>query len=250
VQFAYLFSGEAARTMHFEEYRLYARRGFGELLTVSVMTLLLIAGLRAVAWRPEWVSRTSASGRRNATLFNALATTMIGLTLVMLLSAFQRMLLWESVEFYINTGTRLYVRWFIVWLAVAFAWLAGTLWLRPERFAIGGFVAGLGFLASMNLQNPDADVARYNLARRDELSSRYVTLLSDDAVPALAAALASPEQAAALPAEVRGRITDDMRHRLDRYERAPSAWHQWPSAHLGRHRAHRALLELRARGIL
>ena len=253
VQFAYLFSGEAARTMHFEEYRLYARRGFGELLAVSVMTLLLIAGLRSVAWRPEWESRLSRYGRRNARLFNALATAMIGLTLVMLLSAFQRMLLWESVEFYINTATRLYVRWFIVWLAVAFVWLAGTLWLRPNRFAIGGFVAGLGFLVSMNLQDPDADVARYNLARRDELASRYVSLLSDDAVPVLAAALTSPEQAATLPPDIRDRVIGDLRHRLNRYERTPAkqtTWQHWPGAHLGRANAHRALLELRARGVL
>ena len=250
VQFAYLFSGEAARTMHFEEYRDYARRGFGELLAVSVMTLLLIAGMRAVAWRPEWTSRINAAGRRNARLFNALATTMIGLTLVMLLSAFQRMLLWESVDFYINTGTRLYVRWFIVWLAVAFVWMAGTLWLRPNRFAIGGFVACLGFLVTMNLQDPDADVARYNLARQDELSSRYIALLSDDAVPALAVALASPERSAALPPDVRQRITADLGGRLVRYERSQLGWQHWPSAHLGRSRAHQALLALRVQGLI
>ena len=250
VQFAYLFSGEASRTMHFEDYRVYARRGFGELLAVSVMTLLLIAGMRAVAWRPEWRSRVNPAGRRNARLFSALATTMIALTLVMLLSAFQRMLLWESVEFYINTGTRLYVRWFIVWLAAAFVWLAATLWLRPDRFAIGGFVAGLGFLVTMNLQDPDADVARYNLARKDELSSRYIALLSDDAVPTLAAALAIPDQSAALPPEVRHRVTDDLGGRLVRYERSPSGWEHWPSAHLGRSRAHEALLSLRSRGLI
>ncbi|HET7769386.1 MAG TPA: DUF4173 domain-containing protein [Chloroflexota bacterium] len=250
VQFAYLFSGEAARTMHFEQYRLYARRGFGELLAVSVMTLLLIASLRAVAWRPEWTSRFSVHSRRDARLFNALATTMIALTLVMLLSAFQRMLQWESVEFYINTATRLYVRWFIVWLAVAFAWMAGTLWLRPDRFAIGGFVAGLGFLVSMNLQDPDADVARFNLARQDELSARYVTLLSDDAVAALAAALASPEQSSALPPDVRARIAAHLDYRLSAYERAPSGWEHWPSAHLGRARARGALLTLRQKGLI
>ena len=250
VQFAYLFSGEAARTMHFEEYRLYARRGFGELLAVSVMTLLLIASLRAVAWRPEWTSRFSVRGRRDARLFNALATTMIALTLVLLLSAFQRMLQWESVEFYINTATRLYVRWFIVWLAIAFAWMAGTLWLRPDRFAIGGFVAGLGFLVSMNLQDPDADVARFNLARRDELSARYVTLLSDDAVPALAGALSSPEEASGLPPAVRSQIAAHLAYRLGRYERTPSGWHHWPSAHLGRTRAHATLLALREKGLI
>lgn len=247
VQFAYLFSGHAAQTMHFEEYRLYARQGFGELLAVSVMTLLLIVSTRSLAWRPEWRSRLNVAGRRRGRIVNVLCTAMIGLTLVMLLSAFQRMLQWEQVDFYINTGTRLYVRWFIVWLAVAFAWLAGTLWLRPDRFAIGGFVALLGFLVTMNLQDPDADVARYNLSRRDDLSTRYLFLLSDDAVPALAGALASPEQADALPPGVRRDLVKNLAYRLDHESTAPS-WTSWPSFHLARWSAHRALTSLRAQG--
>ncbi|HEU5318208.1 MAG TPA: DUF4153 domain-containing protein, partial [Chloroflexota bacterium] len=63
VQFAYLFSGHAAQTMHFEDYRVYARRGFGELLAISVMTLLLIVSTRSLAWRPEWSSRVNRAAR-------------------------------------------------------------------------------------------------------------------------------------------------------------------------------------------
>ena len=240
VQFAYLFSGHAAQTMHFEEYRTYARRGFGERLAVSVMTLLLIVSTRSLAWRPEWSSRVNRAARRHKLAINALATVMIGLTVVMLVSAFQRMLQWEQVDFYINTGTRLYVRWFIVWLGVAFAWLAGTLWLRPERFAIGGFVSLLCFLVTMNLQDPDADVARYNLARKDDLSTRYLFLLSDDAVPVLAEALASPEQSAALPPSVRRDLVNNLAVRLTYNTDAPG-WSSWPSFHLALWRAHIAL---------
>ncbi|HEU5318156.1 MAG TPA: DUF4173 domain-containing protein, partial [Chloroflexota bacterium] len=247
VQFAYLFSGHGAQTMHFEDYRVYARRGFGELLAVSVMTLLLIVSTRSLAWRPEWSSRVNRAARRQKVALNVLATAMIGLTLVMLVSAFQRMLQWEQVDFYINTGTRLYVRWFIVWLAVAFAWLAGTLWLRPDRFAIGGFVSLLCLLVTVNLQDPDADVARYNLARKDELSTRYLFLLSEDAVPVLAGALASPEQAASLPPNVRRDVVKYLASRLDHEPAAPS-WSSWPSFHLARWRAHTALALLRAQG--
>src|SRR5204862_7218462 len=42
IQFAVLFSGQAAHTMGFEEYREYVRRGFGELLAVGVLTMILI----------------------------------------------------------------------------------------------------------------------------------------------------------------------------------------------------------------
>jgi hypothetical protein len=273
VQFAYLFSGAAARTMHFEEYRLYARHGFGELLAVSVLTLLLIVGLRAVTWRPEWrtweavgqplgPSNVFAPVARRVRLFNVLCTIMVALALVMLASAFQRMLFWERVDYYINTGTRLYVRWFIVWLALTFGWLVVTLWRRPDRFAIGAFVAALGFLVTMNLQNPDADVAAYNLARRDELSTRYLALLSDDAVPTLAAALADTTDAAqadrtaetddALPADVRERLRQDLAFRLERLDgtAAAAGWWDWPAFHVGRWRAHRALTMLHQQGLL
>jgi hypothetical protein len=73
------------------------------------------------------------------------------------------------------------------------------LWRWPDRFAIGGFVCALGFLATVNLLDPDADVAAHNLARRDELSTRLVRELSDDAVPTLAAALPTAGADAAAP---------------------------------------------------
>src|SRR3712207_5881929 len=114
---------------------------------------------------------------------------MVALTMVILVSAFQRMLVWEEVQFYINTPTRLYVRAFIVWLSLLFVWLFSTLWVRRARFAIGAFVAALGFLVTINMMNPDADVAARNLLRNDELSTRYLYLLSEDAVPVLVAGL-------------------------------------------------------------
>ncbi|HEV2126327.1 MAG TPA: DUF4173 domain-containing protein, partial [Chloroflexota bacterium] len=189
-QFAYLFSGHAAATMHFESFRLYARRGFGELLVASVLTLCLILGLRWIA------SRKTV---REVYVLNGLSTLMVGLVAVMLVSAFQRLLVWEHVEYYINTPIRLYVRWFIIWLGLTFGWLVFTLWLRADRFAIGGFVAALGFLVTVNLLNPDADVAKYNLARQDELSTRFLHLLSDDAVPSLVAGLEAAPAAVQLP---------------------------------------------------
>src|SRR5204862_304310 len=84
----------------------------------------------------------------------------------------------------------------------AFGWLLLVLWRWPDRFAIGGFLCGLGFLTTVNLLNPDADVAAYNLARRDELSTRFLYLLSDDAVPVLAAGLQDAPPEARAPAAV------------------------------------------------
>jgi hypothetical protein len=231
VQFAYLFSGQAAATMHFEAYRDYARRGFFELLAVTVLSLGMILGLR-------WL--TARRTRRRVYALNALGSLTVVLALVMLASALQRLMVWESMQYYISSPTRLYVRTFIIWLAMTYGWLLLTLWLRPDRFAVGACVAALGFLVTVNLLNPDADTARANLARQDDLATRFVWVLSDDAVPVLAAGLD------AVGGEARQQLREDLSQRLKDAEQAgPDGWR---SLHLARWRARETLLALRAAG--
>jgi hypothetical protein len=129
IQFTYLFGGQANVTLEGYTYAEYARRGFFELLAVSVLTLGLILGLhRLVRCETGWQRR----------IFNGLSSLMVGLVLVILASAFQRLLLYEAAYGY--TQLRLYSHVFMVWLAVTFVWLLATLWLRPDRFAIGAFL--------------------------------------------------------------------------------------------------------------
>jgi len=229
IQFTVLFSGQAARTMGFEEYREYVRRGFGELLVVALLTMILILGLRRA------VRRATEGQERTLKMLNSL---MIALALVMLVSAFERMVVWESIQFYINTATRIFVRTFIIWLGLLFVWLLLTSWLRRDRFAVGAFVALLGFLATINLINPDADVAAYNIKRNDELSTRYLYLLSDDAVPALAAGLdmTTGEAQSALRLDLSQRYRD-MRLELESQE--------WPELNFSRQEAYDVLVKLR-----
>src|SRR5205814_871035 len=116
---------------------------------------------------------TRRSEVRQERVFRLLSTVLVGLSLMVLASALQRLINWEHAEFYVNTEMRTYVRWFAIWQAVAYGWLLLVLWRWPDRFAIGGFLCGLGFLATVDLLNPDADVAAHNLARRDDLSTRF-----------------------------------------------------------------------------
>jgi hypothetical protein len=227
-----LFSGQAARTMGFEEYREYVRRGFGELLVVAVLTMILILGLRRA------VRRVTEDQERNLKVLNSI---MIVLALVMLVSAFERMVVWEGIQFYINTTTRILVRTFIVWLGLLFGWLFLTGLIRRDRFAIGAFVALLGFLATINIVNPDADVAAYNIRRNDELSTRYLYLLSDDAIPALAAGLQSVDY------PQRSELREYLRYRLQDIERDNSV-QDWPAFNVARLQAHETLARLRYAG--
>ena len=53
IQFQYFFGGETMISIHGYTYAEYARRGFGELVTVAVFSLLLFVGLSYIAKREE-----------------------------------------------------------------------------------------------------------------------------------------------------------------------------------------------------
>lgn len=232
IQFAYLFGGQANITVEGYTYAEYARRGFFELVAVSVLTLGLILGLR-------WLARRET--RRQAQIFNGLSSLMVGLVLVILASGFQRLRLYEAAYGY--TQLRVYSHVFMVWLAAAFVWFLVTLWRRPDRFAVGAFVAALGFLVTLNAINPDAFIAGQNLARYQvtgKLDAYYLTRLSEDAVPKLVLAI---DQVTGDEREV---LSGHLRYRLERMETS-TRWPSWPSFHLARRRAYDLLARNRAR---
>ncbi|MEO5953013.1 MAG: DUF4173 domain-containing protein [Chloroflexia bacterium] len=232
IQFTVLFSGQASRTMDFEAYREYVRRGFGELLVVAVLTMALILGLRRA------MRRSTETQERNLNLMN---TLMIGLAMTLLVSAFARMVIWENIEFYISTATRLYVRTFIVCLGALFVWLLLTTWFRRDRFAIGALVTIMAFIVTVNTINPDAEVAAYNLRRNDELSTRYLYILSNDAVPTLVAGLTTTT------GQAHTDLVWNLKYRLDEME-ADKQWQNWQSFHFARQAAYDALVKARAGG--
>jgi hypothetical protein len=218
LQARYLFNGEALRTMPFEAYRDYVRRGFGELLFAAFLALGVILWLR-------WIAR------QDTRLLRVLGSVMILLVGVMLASAYYRMVQWEAVDFYINSPLRIFVRWSIVWLGVAFVWLLATIWTRPTRFPLGAFAALLGFLVTINLVNPDAETAATNLRRTDDLAYRFLWQLSDDAIPVLVDGLDETE------GQVRSHLAEHLRQRRAYLSKEEA----WPSWHLARARARDAL---------
>jgi len=232
IQFTYLFFGEAASGMSGDVYKEYVRRGFIELLVASMLTLALIIGLR---WAAHFGKKTQKQ------LFNGLSNLMIGLVIVMLVSAWQRMVVWENVEFYLNTELRMYVRSFIIWLGLAFAWLGLTMWVAPNRFAIGAFIAILGFLGTVNLMNPDNEVTADNLARykvhQGYITFNYLTNLSDDAVPALVASLNKTDGV------VQDLVRRELVRRLWNME-SDTRWKQLPAFHVSRQEAYDQLKTL------
>jgi hypothetical protein len=234
VQFANIFFGRPS-TIDYEGYRDYVRRGFGELLVVCVLTLLLILMVRRLA---------DFSAPRSLLLYKGLSTLTVLFTGVMLVSANERMKVWQEVMFYINTPLRIYVAVFIVWLAALFGWLLLTVWSGRVRFGVGALLAAVGFLATVNTINPDANVAAYNLALQDELSTRYLHLLSDDAVPVLVRGYET------MPDPV---VKEQLRlHLVQRltWMEMERPRQSWPAFHFSRSEAYDALQSINVEGKL
>jgi hypothetical protein len=190
VQIGWLFGGEALvlRTTGLG-YAEYARRGFFELMWVAGLLLPVLLGAHALI--PDSDSRTLR-------LYRRLALPLVVLLGAMLVSAGARMKLY--VHYYGISIDRLYASAFMIWLAIVFAWLVFTvLRSRPRAFAMGFLASGLAVLFALNVMNPNALVARANLARGNAVDSRaagtdlrYVASLGGDAVPVLVSVLTSP----------------------------------------------------------
>lgn len=231
VQFAYLFGGHVrVQTVPRLTYAEYAHKGFGELVTVAFLTFLLLNGLRV---------GTRRDGTGQVWTFRAFGTLLVGFTLVLLASAYTRMAAYEAA--YGATETRLHVDVFLFWLGGALLYLTATLWAEGVRLAPGVLACMVGGLTTLNALNPDAQVARVNLARYasgksfDAYTMQY---LSYDAVPALVAAYD------AAPEGNRKRLLSGI---LQQYwmQASNTTRHGWPTYHRSRARA-LALLEARA----
>lgn len=236
VQFRYFFGGQANITAEGYTYAEYARRGFSELVTVAVLSLLLLLGLSGV-------TRREARGQRLA--FSILTGVLVALVLVMLLSAFQRLLLYEAA--YGFTRLRTYTHVFMIWLGLLLVTVIALEALRRQRaFALAALLALLGFAVSLNVVNVDALIVRQNVARLTSpvtdalpLDSGYLASLSTDSVPALARAFRDP-QLAEPTRETLGALLVCRRESL----RRDAIERPWQSFHLSTWRAERVLASL------
>jgi len=181
VQFQYFFGGQTNIGVQGYTFSEYARRGFGELVTVAFFSLLLFLSLSAVVKRQNQIQRW---------VFSGLGVGMVALVGVMLYSAFQRLVLYEAA--YGFSRLRAYTHIFMIWLGVLLAVMVVLDVLRKERvFALAALLAAIGFAVTLTLLNVDGFIVRQNVARAaagEELDVAYLASLSTDSVPALVGA--------------------------------------------------------------
>jgi len=181
VQIPYLFGGMDL-VQNTPDFKLaeYARRGFGELVTVSALVLPI---LLAAHWLVKKESPLTEK------LFRVLAGIQIVLLFVIMASAVQRLVLLTGNLGYGLTTIRLYPMILMGWLAVVFVWFALTV-LRGSRqyFAWGALWSALLVVGATHFLNPDAFIVKTNIALMQQgraFDANYNSHLSDDAVPAL-----------------------------------------------------------------
>jgi hypothetical protein len=159
-------------------YAQYARQGFWQLLTVTALTLALVA----VAVRKA--ARTNEADR---TIVRALLGTLCVLALVIVASAIHRMSVYEQA--YGFTRLRVFVIGTEFWLGAVLILVLGAgirmsgSWL-PQAVLASAVVAML----TLAVINPDAYIAKHNVDRYErtgQIDPAYLATLSADAFPAL-----------------------------------------------------------------
>ncbi len=220
VQARYLFGGEQTiQVVTGLTYSEYARRGFFELVAASALVVTA-----------DWI--LDRADRRSEQSYEAIATVLLVLVFFMMISAGQRMRLY--VDAYGLTIDRFYATAFMVWIGAVLLWFGITaLYHDGRNFGFGVVASGFALLAALNILNPDAVIARTNLARVELRRTRdisYLASLSADAVPSLLARLRE------LDDQQRCVVWEQIERR-----RWASGQNNWRSWNLGRARARKAL---------
>jgi len=242
VQFQYFFGGQVNIGIEGYTYSEYARKGFGELVTVAFFSLLLLLGLGAIT------RRETENQRRT---FSTLGVALVGLVIVMLITAFQRLGLYEMV--YGFSRLRTYTHVFMIWLGMLLVVVVLLEVLHRERtVGLAMVLASLGFVISLSVLNVDAFIVKQNIQRelrgaadksaaqsRVDLDAQYFLDLSDDAIPPLVNAFHSKSLPVSVKEKIGAALTcKQYEHKQDKTE------YPWQSFHFSRLNAEAALKQV------
>ncbi|WP_256668329.1 DUF4153 domain-containing protein [Nocardia cyriacigeorgica] len=206
VQFVALFGGDGyvQRTAGLT-YAEYARSGFWQLSTVTILTLAVIAVVL------RWAARDSAQDRLWLRILLSAVTV---LSLIIVASAIGRM--WTYQQAYGFTVLRVLVLTCELWIgSVYLLVLLAVLRLRYRRLGRAAVGTAMMTLFALAILDPERLVADKNIDRWQaghELDAEYLSGLSTDILPATDR----------LPAGLRASIADPLRDRVP-----ADTWRSW-----------------------
>ncbi|AHG89264.1 protein of unknown function DUF4173 [Gemmatirosa kalamazoonensis] len=187
----------------------YARRGFFEMIAVTMLVVPLLLATRAAL---------AVDDREAERRHTRLSLALLAMLALMLVSAVARLALY--VRLFGLTTDRVYPVVFLAWLAGVLAWLAVTVLRgRARPFVAGAMWSGVAVLLALHVVPVDALVARWNVDRaaRDtaalSLDVRHLAELGGVAAESAVAAVLAPPPAATRAADFT-RARCEAAHRL------------------------------------
>ena len=175
IQFRYLFGGSSFIAPSSFTYAEYARRGFAELVVVTIINFgILIFGITFV----------KKESKRIFTAIRALLTLLVIFTFILLVSAFYRMTVYEQA--YGFTYLRIFTQAFMIMLFFLFIINIIYIWYRKLPIIKSYFIVSLAIYIILNFANVDVIIAKNNINRYFEsgqIDVAYLKGLSYDAAP-------------------------------------------------------------------
>lgn len=167
----------------------YARRGFAELLIISVLTILILLIIERV---------TTLNSPFQVMILRGLSALMIVFGIVILLSSMRRIGLYIDALGY--TQMRVWGMMFMPWMAVIFVGLLMSIFqVRRNVFGLVLMVTAMGYLASIALIDVDGFVAARNVNRylQDDkpIDLCYLNRLDVEAIPSIIQLMENTEDA-------------------------------------------------------
>ena len=154
VQFKYFFSGTLDSGLTYAEY---ARKGFFELLFVTIINLSLTTLIITFSKNIQGFVKQSIR----------IALSLLVLSSgVLLVSAMMRMMMYEDA--YGFTFTRVLAHSFMIFLMIIFAYTLVKIWLEKLSLFHFYFIASLVYYVGMNVVNIDRIVVEQNITRYEE----------------------------------------------------------------------------------
>ncbi|MBQ6446829.1 DUF4173 domain-containing protein [Cytobacillus oceanisediminis] len=170
IQFQYFFNDVLINGF---TYATYARRGFFELIIVTVINISIILLVNRFA--------------KNRTLFlKIVLSSLIVFSFIILLSAHLRLSLYEQAYGY--TYLRLFSHSFIIFLAVFFSFTLIKIWVEKLQLIRFFLLLSLLYYCGLNVMDIDRLIVSKNLQRFDEtnlIDFSYIDALSYSTIPVL-----------------------------------------------------------------
>jgi hypothetical protein len=175
IQFSYLYGGGTNILPQGYTYAEYARKGFFELVTVTVINFAILLSSMKYMKKDNRVLNNTAK---------VFFTLLILFTINMLISAHYKMSLYEGT--YGLTYLRVFVHYFMLLLFILLLMAFTAIWYKKFPLAKAMLITSLTMYVILNYINVDAIIAERNIRRYVEtgkIDVQYFRNLSQDAVP-------------------------------------------------------------------